>query len=171
MKKNLSGQLYEFFRLYLIRKEKERLAPRTYSYPGYRCSSWMQETENEKYEGVILFYEWSDVNRAPTMFYTIPAFDAWLRRNDIFMPPFQKDIIKSLDRAHITCKKGTHDLLIRASKPMLEEALKRADAPAIGLDVIQHQKMTITPPLCLPAATGSQTRMPPMYNGHPEDWY
>ena len=97
---NLSKKLEVLFRQYLIRKEKETTVPVTYSSGYCRHNSWMNE-DTEKYEGVIYFYEWSDPDRAPQLFYNLNAFDAFLRRSEIFMPPFQKDIIRQLDRAWV----------------------------------------------------------------------
>lgn len=169
---NLSKKLEVLFRQYLIRKEKERSVPVTYGYGGYcRHNSWMNE-DTEKYEGVIYFYEWSDPDRAPQLFYNLNAFDAFLRRSEIFMPPFQKDIIRQLDRAYVTCKKGTHDLLIRGGLGMLRDALKKADAQGVDVHTAGQAIMNTTPPVgsgYAPNMVGHRT--PPMYNGHPDEWY
>ena len=169
---NLSKKLEVLFRQYLIRKEKEKSVPVTYSYGGsYRYNSWMNE-DTEKYEGVIYFYEWSDPDRAPQLFYNLNAFDAFLRRSEIFMPPFQKDIIRQLDRAYVTCKKGTHDLLIRGGLGMLRDALGKADAQGVDVHTAGQAIMNTTPPVgtgYTPSMVGHRT--PPMYNGHPDEWY
>ncbi len=169
---NLSKKLEVLFRQYLIRKEKEKSVPVTYSYGGsYRYNSWMNE-DTEKYEGVIYFYEWSDPDRAPQLFYNLNAFDAFLRRSEIFMPPFQKDIIRQLDRAYVTCKKGTHDLLIRGGLGMLRDALGKADAQGVDVHTAGQAIMNTTPPVgsgYTPNMVGH--RPPPMYNGHPDEWY
>lgn len=169
---NLSKKLEVLFRQYLIRKEKEKSVPVTYSYGGsYRYNSWMNE-DTEKYEGVIYFYEWSDPDRAPQLFYNLNAFDAFLRRSEIFMPPFQKDIIRQLDRAYVTCKKGTHDLLIRGGLGMLRDALGKADAQGVDVHTAGQAIMNTTPPVgsgYAPNMVGHRT--PPMYNGHPDEWY
>lgn len=169
---NLSKKLEVLFRQYLIRKEKEKSVPVTYSYGGcHRYNSWMNE-DTEKYEGVIYFYEWSDPDRAPQLFYNLNAFDAFLRRSEIFMPPFQKDIIRQLDRAYISCKKGTHDLLIRGGLGMLRDALGKADAQGVDVHTAGQAIMNTTPPVgsgYAPNMVGHRT--PPMYNGHPDEWY
>lgn len=169
---NLSKKLEVLFRQYLIRKEKEKSVPVTYSYGGsYRYNSWMNE-DTEKYEGVIYFYEWSDPDRAPQLFYNLNAFDAFLRRSEIFMPPFQKDIIRQLDRAYVTCKKGTHDLLIRGGLGMLRDALGKADAQGVDVHTAGQAIMNTTPPVgtgYTPSMVGHRT--PPMYDGHPDEWY
>lgn len=165
---NLNKKLDILFRQYLIRKEKERLTPTytSYRYDYSQCNSWMNDTD--KYDGVIYFYEWSDPNRAPQLFYNIGAFDSFLRRSQIFMPPFQKDIIHQLERAFVTCKKGTHDLLIRGTLDMLRDAVSRNDSQ--GVDIKTAGQAIMNTPIVIPnGAPGG--RMPPMYNGYPEEWY
>ena len=177
---NLNKKLGILFNQYLKRKEKERLTPSYVNYgscvnPAYRHNnSWMQ-SDTENYDGVIYFYEWSDPERAPQLFYNLNAFDAFLRRSEIFMPPFQKDIIKQLDRAYITCKKGTHDLLIRGTRALLIEAAARNNPQ--GVDVQTATQAIMHTPAPVGAGRnpmGMQfegARQPPMYNGYPDQWY
>jgi len=170
---NLSNKLEVLFRQYLIRKEKERTVPVTYSHSGgHHYNNWMNQ-DTEKYDGVIYFYEWSDPDRVPQLFYNLNAFDAFLRRSEIFMPPFQKDIIRQLDRAYVTCKKGTHDLLIRGGLGMLREALGKEDSKGVDINTA-GQAILNSPPAPIgsgytPSMVGHS--MPPMYNGHPDEWY
>ena len=168
---NLSNKLEILFRQYLIRKEKESKVPVTYGYSGGYCrqNDWLNN--HESYDGVIYFYELSDINRAPQLFYNIGAFDSFLRQYSIFMPPFQKDIIRQLDRAYITCRKGTHDLLIRATRPMLLDAINDSTAQGVDLQTAGTAVMNTPPagngvPPGLPAH-----RQPPMYSGYPGEWY
>jgi len=161
---NLSNKLHILFRDYLIRKEKERLTPPTYSYSGYRSSSSWLNDKTEHYEGVIYFYEWSDLDRMPQLFYTIGAFDEFLKRSGIYIPNFQWDIIKALDRAFITCKKGKHEILIRASKNMLGEALNKEDSQTV--DPQTAYNAVISNPF-----NPQGERRPPMYSGFPSEWY
>lgn len=174
---NISKDLWSLFREYLIRKEKESRTPSTnYSYGGYNSNN----TDYTHYDGIIYFYEWSDVNRCPLLFYNILSFSEFLTKSKITILPFQKDMIKNLDRAFITCKKGKTDLVIRSTKPALVEALLRDNAPTINLNELPTRPMPGPPQnqLCLPyhvAVTyppGPQ-RQPPMYNyhGNPEEWY
>jgi hypothetical protein len=109
------------------------------------------------------------------LFYNINAFDAFLRRSEIFMPPFQKDIIKQLDRAYVTCKKGTHDLLIRGTRELLIEACARNNPQ--GVDIQTATQAVLNTPAPVGAGRnpmGMQfegARQPPMYNGYPDQWY
>ena len=170
---NLSYKLESLFRQYLIRKEKETSIP-VYNYShsggGYcRQNEWLNDSE--KYDGVIYFYELSDVNRGPTMFYNIGAFDSFLRRYEIFMPPFQKDMIRQLDRAYVTCKTGTHDLLIRGTRELLVEALARADAPGVDVKTAGQAVLNAPAPcghgypLGMRLYNPNEERIPPMYAG------
>ena len=174
---NLRDKLDILFRQYLIRKEKERLTP-TYTpstcYGGgyHHNNSWMQDS-TENFDGVIYFYEWSDAQRAPQLFYNLNAFDTFLRRSEIFMPPFQKDIIRQLDRSYVTCKKGTHDLLIRGTRELLIEALARSNAQGVDMQTAGQAILNTPPPAgggFTPAQSSAQ-RQPPMYNGYPGEWY
>ena len=166
---NLNYKAELLLRQYLIRKENEKNTVTVYNYG----SSWINNKDS--YDGVIYFYEWSDVNRCPQLFYTIGAFDTFLKRSNIFIPPFQLDIIRKLDRAYITCKKGTHNLLIRGSRELLVEASKDDNAKGVETN-IELPRINSLP---VPATTFyggvnnliNNERKPPMYNGFPDEWY
>ena len=177
---NLSYKLESLFRQYLIRKEKETSIPvYNYSYSGGYCrqNEWLNN--HETYDGVIYFYELSDTNRAPQLFYNVGAFDLFLRKYAIYMPPFQKDIIRQLDRAYVTCKKGTHDLLIRATRPMLLDAVADSNASGVDLQTAGAAVMNTPPTPAAPVGLGHNPmgmmyqgeRKPPMYSGYPGEWY
>ena len=168
---NLSKKLEVLFRQYLIRKEKETTVPVTYSSGYCRHNSWMNE-DTEKYDGVIYFYEWSDPDRAPQLFYTIGAFDEYLRRCGIYLLPYQKDIIFKLERAYVTCKKGCKELLIRGGLGLLRDALNENNPPALDVktvgEVVKNQNL---PAPMYPAYGGFNNRRPPMYNEEISTWY
>ena len=173
---NLSYKLELLFRQYLIRKEKERTTPRynygfnNSGYSGFGTQSWL--TNRETYDGVIYFYEWSDPDRAPQLFYTIGAFDEYLRRCGIYMLPYQKDIIFKLERAYVTCKKGCKELLIRGGLGLLRDALGENNPPALDVktvgEVVKNQNL---PAPTYPAYGGFNNRRPPMYNEEVGSWY
>jgi hypothetical protein len=173
--------LWALFRAYIIRKEKERLSTSSYYPMGYRCGGINTSSDYGSYKGVVYFYEWSDLNRSPISFYSLNSFDDFLKKSNIFMAPFQKDMIRNLDRAYVTCKKGKTELLIRGTKPGLEEAFGRDDSPGISINDLPnrpdpmdvHQLKLPYPVSCtFPPSIGAQ-RVPPMYhyNGNPEEWY
>ena len=167
--------LWRLFRDYLIRKEKESHIP--YSCSNYNSGGYHSNIiDITGYKGTIFFYEWSDPNRPPISFYNIQAFIDFLNKSDIFIPPFQKDMIMNLDKSFITCKKGEKKLIIRGTKNGLVEALGRADAPGISINDLPQRP---GPQLMLPYHVqccyppNSPQRMSPMYNyhGNPDEWY
>ena len=164
--KNLSSKLEYLFRQYLIRKEKEKkdTSIKVYNYSAGN-NNWLNQ--DDRYDGVIYFYEWSDVNSGPKMFYNLGAFDSFLRRCGIFMAPYQKDIIHKLDRSYITCKKGTHELLIRGTRQLLVDAV--SDNAAQGLDI--HTVGSAIANLPVPVNNISGIRRPPMYDDYSGEWY
>jgi len=184
---NLSKKLEVLFRQYLIRKEKEKQAP-SRCYPGYQDNGWMEK--NESYNGIIYFYELSDINRSPVLFYNIGAFDTFLRRYGIYMLQYQRDVIKQLERSYITCKTGTRNLLIRGTKEMLVDALKTGSNDSVNANTAEMAVMNTrrqfrrgmglsdgmavmnTPVPCYPGMNpgGSAVRLP-AYCGNPDEWY
>lgn len=169
--KNLSSKLEYLFRQYLIRKEKEKTTVRVYSYSA-GDNDWINRNDN--YGGVIYFYEWSDVNSCPKMFYNLGAFDSFLRRCGIFMAPYQKDLVKNLERAYITCKKGTHDLLIRGTRALLVDAANDVNAKCVDIPTA-GSAITNLPVPVVGGGFGfnnmKEKRRPPMYSGYPDEWY
>jgi hypothetical protein len=174
---NISKEkLWALFRLYLIRKEEEEHSYTPPSYCGVRCGGIGTKSDYFTYRGTIYFYEWSDMNRAPIMFYSVTAFDDYMKRCNIFMPPFQRDMIRNLDHAYVTCKKGKSELLIRGTRPGLLEALAREDAPGVSVNDLpplpeKDGQLRLPYPVAC-TYPPSTNRVPPMYNyhGNPEEW-
>ena len=63
----------------------------------------------------IYFYEWSDVNKCPKSFYTLTAFDNYLKSCGITLELYQRDIINNLGTVYVTCYTGTKNLNIRST--------------------------------------------------------
>ena len=174
---NISKQkLWALFRLYLIRKEEEKHSYTPTNYCGFRCGGIGTKSDYGTYNGIIYFYEWSDMNRAPIMFYSVTAFDDYMKRCNIFMPPFQRDMIRNLNYAYVTCKKGKSELLIRGTRPGLLEALTREDAPGVSVNDLpplseKDGQLRLPYPVAC-AYPPSTSKVPPMYNyhGNPEEW-
>ena len=174
---NISKEkLWALFRLYLIRKEEEEHSYTPPSYCGFRCGGIGTKSDYGTYNGTIYFYEWSDMNRAPIMFYSVTAFDDYMKRCNIFMPPFQRDMIRNLDHAYVTCKKGKSELLIRGTRPGLLEALAREDSPGVSVNDLpplpeKDGQLRLPYPVAC-TYPPSVSRVPPMYNyhGNPEEW-
>ena len=89
--------------------------------PFYRgipsgCSS-------EYLKGVFRFYEWSDLYRAPVLFYTLEDFIVFLRRSNIAISDIERNLILSTHNPFVTCEEGKAKLIIRASSADLKLAL------------------------------------------------
>jgi hypothetical protein len=102
------------------------------------------------------------------MFYTIGAFDNFLKSSGIFIQEYQKDVIKKLSRAYITCKKGTHELLIRGERLYLADALKDSDSSSVDSKTATEAVLNTVP--AVSPASNFINRRPPMYNDT-EQWY
>ena len=104
---NRKSELSHLFHKYLHRKSNE--------VKNYASSS--------VFTGNIFFYEWSNINNTPKRFYTLDAFTAFLASSGIHLHSWERDIINHLNCSYITCKKGSKDLLIKSSYPMLRDSL------------------------------------------------
>ena len=114
---NLGGKkLHKLFHDYLDRKSRESVRSHTPYYCGVGANSGT-------FYGVIYFYEWSDVTRAPRKFFTIDMFDRFLKESGIYMALYEKDILRNLKWSYVTCKKGKKELIIRQSWQKLNDAL------------------------------------------------
>lgn len=72
----------------------------------------------------IYFYEWSNVCQCPRTFYTVDAFENFLRISNITIAYYQKEILKNLGSSFVSCYKGSNELCIRGSYKGLGDALK-----------------------------------------------
>ena len=137
--------LWSLFRSYLIRKEKESNVPCT-SYGG-RCGGIGTAQDYTGYNGMIYFYEWSDVTRTPRSFYTLKKFEEFLSESEIFMLGYQREIIKNMHNPYITCRKGTKELIIKVSYEALKSAVN-----------LESSSMTSRPPFSNFMAMGSEDK-------------
>ena len=74
-------------------------------------------------KGVLRFYEWSDLYRAPVLFYTLEDFIVFLRRSNIAISDIERNLILSTHNPFVTCEEGKAKLIIRASSADLKLAL------------------------------------------------
>ena len=77
----------------------------------------------EYLKGVLRFYEWSDLYRAPVLFYTLEDFIVFLRRSNIAISDIERNLILSTHNPFVTCEEGKAKLIIRASSADLKLAL------------------------------------------------
>ena len=122
---NRKGELSHLFRKYLYRKSNE----------VKNCAS------SSVFTGSIFFYEWSNINNTPKRFYTLDAFTNFLGSCGIRLHSWERDIIKNLKYSYITCKKGSKDLLIKSSYPMLRDSLAYDFSFSSGVPCVVQSKM------------------------------
>lgn len=77
-----------------------------------------------EFRGVIYFYEWSDVNRTPRIFYTLKAFEKFLNDSQIYLVGWQREVIINLPNRYITCKKGSKELIIKCGYESLRREIE-----------------------------------------------
>lgn len=125
---NRSKDLRKLFRESLINARKHRETPmyNGNANGGYNFVNYLNG-ENVR----IYFYEWSDLNKAPRVFYQMKYFESFLTMCGIKLELFQKDIIRNLGTAYITCHSGTKNLSIRYSYKSLRDSLTESDTKSL----------------------------------------
>ena len=152
---NRSKDLAILFKAYMARKEREC------SYTSYRSDSYYNNLFNDgnniSFKGVIFFYEWSDVSRTPIRYFSLSLFEKFLSESGLMLEPWQRDFIKRLDTAYITCRPGGRELIVRNGYDYLKQAV---------LDYDKDKKTTalaLLPNINNAPVVGNNMRMSPMY--------
>lgn len=78
--------------------------------------------------GIIRFFEWSDLYRTPTLFYTFESFLRFLKNSSITINEFERNLILSTYNPYITCERNKAKLIIRNNSADLKLALDRASS-------------------------------------------
>ena len=85
-------------------------------------------TSNSSLNGIIRFFEWSDLYRTPTLFYTFESFLHFLKNSSITINEFERNLILSTYNPYITCERNKAKLIIRNNSADLKLALDRASS-------------------------------------------
>lgn len=85
-------------------------------------------TTNSSLKGIIRFFEWSDLYRTPTLFYTFESFLRFLKNSSITINEFERNLILSTYNPYITCERNKAKLIIRNNSADLKLALDRASS-------------------------------------------
>lgn len=85
-------------------------------------------TSNSSLNGIIRFFEWSDLYSTPTLFYTFESFLRFLKNSSITINDFEKNLILSTYNPYITCERNKAKLIIRKNYADLKLALDRASS-------------------------------------------
>ena len=112
---NRRKDLHKLFHEYLERKNgnKPSSASSGGNHSGYEYNSI----------GTIYFYEWSDLYRPPTRYYSLGLFERFLSECGIPFRLYERDMIISLGVSYISCKRNSKELVIRGSYDLLHEAM------------------------------------------------
>ena len=159
---NLHKELKGLFNKYLERlAEEKRSNVSTYHYTpsNVHQGSFFNDDENV---GIIYFYEWSDIHRAPRSFYTMKAFDNFLIGCQIYLKSYQKELIHHIFNPYIACKKDGSDIIIRASYDDLKKALESENKEPYNVGITRVPSTPSTPSTP-PIPKGSVIHRPPMY--------
>ena len=85
-------------------------------------------TSNSSLNGIIRFFEWSDLYRTPTLFYTFESFLRFLKNSSITINEFERNLILSTYNPYITCERNKAKLIIRNNSADLKLALDRTSS-------------------------------------------
>lgn len=106
--------------------------PKVTSYnPFYRggytrqavVSSSSSSSYNDDLNGILRFYEWSDLNRRPRIFQSMSRFLAFLGSSNIPISEVEKKALLAMRSPYVTCVRGKRELLIRANVTELRVGL------------------------------------------------
>lgn len=152
---NINNRLRELFFTWLAHRydnEQTHRYDSTYHRPPYQQRL---NFADEEIDGIIYFYEWSDVHRPPTTYFTLRAFENFLDKSGIYVPSYQWELIKHIHNPYIACMKGGKELIIKTSYDGLKNAL---EWEASNKDTNPFR--STGSPLYNPMAKGSEDREP-----------
>lgn len=97
-------------------------------------------TTNSYLKGIIHFFEWSDLYRTPTLFYTFESFLRFLKNSSITINEFERNLILSTYNPYITCERNKAKLIIRNNSADLKLALDRAssNSSSVATSSVSH---------------------------------
>jgi hypothetical protein len=142
---NRRKDLVKLFKAYMNRKENEHSS---YNYVGYQSyySGTLSNTR-KVFSGIIYFYEWSDINRVPLKYFSLPLFEKFLFESGLELQCWQREVIYNATTVYITCVPGEKKLIVKGSYDSLKLWLAQNQS-SLKLPVIYQ---------------GENTRMTPMY--------
>ena len=135
---NRSKDLRKLFRESLI---NSRSVGGTYPSNGIYNSPMYRRGNNYPNEVVfgkdtrIYFYEWSDINKVPKSFFTLSAFESFIRDCGITLELYQREIINNLGTVYITCYRNSKELNIRSSYKSLMDAMNEHDRKSLSSSI------------------------------------
>lgn len=97
-------------------------------------------TTNSYLKGIIHFFEWSDLYRTPTLFYTFESFLRFLKNSSITINEYERNLILSTYNPYITCERNKAKLIIRDNSADLKLALDKAssNSSSVATSSVSH---------------------------------
>jgi hypothetical protein len=122
---NLSKELKNIFYKYIKEKNTspQTLIPRRKRESSYQVNNTDLSIRMSSFNGKIRFYEWSNPNSNPRIYYSITQFIAFLAACHIKLERFELEILLNLKDSYVTCQKGKHDLIIRGTWALMKDSL------------------------------------------------
>lgn len=124
---NLCKKVSEILNKFLNEPKASTASSSTSNYVPSNCNPFYRGLSSgcsrEYLKGVLRFYEWSDLYRAPVLFHTLEDFIVFLRRSNIAISDIERNLILSTHNPFVTCEEGKAKLIIRASSADLKLAL------------------------------------------------
>lgn len=74
------------------------------------------------FTGKIHFYEWSNPNSSPRIYYSITRFITFLGTCNIKLERFELELLLNLTESYVTCIRGKRELIIRNSWGLLKNS-------------------------------------------------
>lgn len=122
---NLRKELKSIFYKYIKEKNAnpQSLIPRRKRESSYQVNNTDLSIRMSNFNGKIRFYEWSNPNSNPRIYYSITQFITFLASCHITLERFELEILLSLKDSYVTCQKGKHDLIIRGTWALMKDSL------------------------------------------------
>lgn len=165
---NIHNRLKTLFYAHLNRLSEEKKT-------SYNCHRYREQNNNNSnidntiIKGVLYFYEWSDVNRMPKMFYFMRTFEEFLKRSNIPLQGYEREIIRNLTNPYVACKKDSKELVIKGTYALLKQAMEHDGLPYSVQCTYPPQKskeedeVRVLSCKIYPQGSNSGIQRPPMY--------
>ena len=97
-------------------------------------------TSNSSLNGIIRFFEWSDLYSTPILFYTFESFLRFLHNSSITISDFDRNLILSTYNPYITCERNRARLIIRNNSADLKLALDKesSNSSSVATTNVSH---------------------------------
>lgn len=97
---------------------------------GYNGSTIYRNTHNEpKDDRTVYFYEFSNVNSLPKVFYKVSEFLKWARECHISITSYQEDLLKTNPCSYCSCYKSSSSVAVKQTLSELKTIIEPYVSP------------------------------------------